>query len=167
MKIYKSKTMIHRRIFGDSNLNKWVNDFMERYIREQLSSAPFESNAVKSIYLVKQIRPSTWDKKLSEYIERVKETIDPLECFFRLVKYESDGSMRWSFDFIYSVGIESYDFVRYANTILGDFVPDELKPDIRQLSQKPSNEKIDVNEHPFFKEALEWWKRKNQADIII
>lgn len=150
----------YKIIFGDSNLKKWVNDFMDRYIREQLSSAPFESNAVKSIYLVRQISSRTWDKKLSEYIKRVKETIDPLEWLFRLVKYESDGSMRWNYDFINGVGIESYDFIRYANTILGDFVSDELRTDLLQLSQKPSNKKIDVNEHPFFKQALEWWKKR-------
>lgn len=155
----------YEKIFANSTIKQWGNDFMNRYIREQLSLEPFELNAIKLIYLIKRISPKTWDEKLSEFIKQVQEKVDPKEWLYRLVKYERGASLSWNYDFIFGVGIESYDFITYANIILGEYISDELKDDLVQLSRKPFKEKIEVNEHPFFMEALEWWKKKDQAEI--
>lgn len=150
-------------IFQDNMIQCWRDQLIDRFFENKLLKEPFEKDTIEAIHTMRMLNSHKWDERFSAY---AKATADPMEWIYRLVKYEK-GTLMWNFDFIDSMEKDMFALDGYAVRILWDSLDVIIKEDLGNLRTSNPITVEQMGSHKFLQEALVWWKKKNQADIII
>ena len=89
-----------------------------------------------------------------------------MEWLFRLLKYENEV-LSWNYDFIRDMEVESIAVDKYAERVLSEELPEEIKTALAGISFSPDINKIKNLSNPFFKSAKEWWIGKSKINISV
>lgn len=145
-------------VYGD-HLSLRMKEFLvDRFIREELKTGPFESQSLDSIPYFRAMYQVYWEDSFQKFVQ---SSDCPMEWIYRFITVNSEGAIAWDDKYINQIaGSKSFNLKQYTVNLIGEALPSAIMQDMGTLTVGDSNINLTEEDHPFINAAMQWHRQR-------
>ena len=148
-------------VYGNRFLEELQEVLIKRFIEEELKTAPFADDTIKTIPYLWNMYHVLWEE---QFYNHIMNSPNPMAFIYNLIK-EDGGQIAWNRQYLKALVPNGSipNLKKFALKFVGSITDQDVADDMENLPVGRDDRHLTEDNHPFVKAAMDWHREQRES----